>query len=165
MRYAYREDKNVCGYCKCILGKCKMTELMTQMAQLVAEVQGNNETIAELTNKVEELEAEVEDIGDIVAAGQCGENIFYALYSNGQLLLKGTGAMYDYDYDQNKSPFRGNHDIVKLVATEGITTIGEDAFNRCINLEFVTLPTTLTSIGSGAFLPGDEQVGYLSISR
>lgn len=158
--FDYREDKNVCGYCKCILGKCKVTELMAQMAQLIVEVQENNETIAELTNKVEELEAEVEDIGDIVAVGQCGENIFYALYSNGKLLLKGTGAMYDYDYDQNKSPFRGNNDIVKLVATEGITTIGEDAFNRCMNLEFVTLPTTLTSIGSGAFLPGDESMGY-----
>ena len=158
--FDYREDKNVCGYCKCILGKCKMTELMTQMAQLVAEVQGNNETIAELTNKVEQLEAEVEDIGDIVSVGQCGENIFYALYSNGKLLLKGTGAMYDYDYDQNKSPFRGNNDIVKAVITEGITTIGEDTFSRCMNLEFVTLPTTLTSIGSGAFLPGDESVGY-----
>lgn len=46
--YDYREDKNVCGYCKCILGKCKVTELMSQMAQLVAEVQENNETIAEL---------------------------------------------------------------------------------------------------------------------
>ena len=158
--YDYREDKNVCGYCKCILGKCKVTELMTQMAQLVAEVQENNETIAELTNKVEQLEAEVEDIGDIVSVGQCGENIFYALYSNGKLLLKGTGAMYDYDYDQNKSPFRGNNDIVKAVITEGITTIGEDTFSRCMNLEFVTLPTTLTSIGSGAFLPGDESVGY-----
>ena len=97
--YDYRENKNVCGYCKCILGKCKVTELMSQMAQLVAEVQENNETIAELTNKVEQLEAEVEDIGDIVSVGQCGENIFYALYSNGKLLLKGTGAMYDYDYD------------------------------------------------------------------
>ncbi len=43
--YDYREDKNVCGYCKCILGKCKVTELMSQMAQLVAEVQENNETI------------------------------------------------------------------------------------------------------------------------
>ena len=158
--FDYREDSNVCGYCKCILGKCKVTELMSQMAQLVAEVQENNETIAELTNKVEQLEAEVEDIGDIVSVGQCGENIFYALYSNGKLLLKGTGAMYDYDYDQNKSPFRGNNDIVKAVITEGITTIGEDTFSRCMNLEFVTLPTTLTSIGSGAFLPGDESVGY-----
>ena len=126
------------------------------MAQLVAEVQENNETIAELTNKVEQLEAEVEDIGDIVSVGQCGENIFYALYSNGKLLLKGTGAMNDYDYDQNKSPFRGNNDIVKAVITEGITTIGEDTFSRCMNLEFVTLPTTLTSIGSGAFMPADE---------
>lgn len=158
--FDYREDSNVCGYCKCILGKCKVTELMSQMAQLVAEVQENNETIAELTNKVEQLEADVEDIGDIVSVGQCGENIFYALYSNGKLLLKGTGAMYDYDYDQNKSPFRGNNDIVKAVITEGITTIGEDTFSRCMNLEFVTLPTTLTSIGSGAFLPGDESVGY-----
>ena len=158
--FDYREDSNVCGYCKCILGKCRVTELMSQMAQLVAEVQENNETIAELTNKVEQLEAEVEDIGDIVAVGQCGDNIFYALYSNGKLLLKGTGAMYDYDYDQNKSPFRGNNDIVKAVITEGITTIGEDTFSRCMNLEFVTLPTTLTSIGSGAFLPGDESVGY-----
>ena len=158
--FDYREDSNVCGYCKCILGKCKVTELMSQMAQLVAEVQENNETIAELTNKVEQLEAEVEDIGDIVSVGQCGENIFYALYSNGKLLLKGTGAIYDYDYDQNKSPFRGNNDIVKAVITEGITTIGEDTFSRCMNLEFVTLPTTLTSIGSGAFLPGDESVGY-----
>ena len=158
--FDYREDSNVCGYCKCILGKCKVTDLMAQMAQLIAEVQENNETIAELTNKVEELEAEVEDIGDIVSVGQCGENIFYALYSNGKLLLKGTGAMYDYDYDQNKSPFRGNNDIVKAVITEGITTIGEDTFSRCMNLEFVTLPTTLTSIGSGAFLPGDESVGY-----
>ena len=158
--YDYREDKNVCGYCKCILGKCKVMELMSQMAQLVAEVQENNETIAELTNKVEQLETEVEDIGDIVSVGQCGENIFYAIYSNGKLVLKGTGAMYDYNYDDNKSPFRGNHDIVKAVITEGITTIGEDTFSRCMNLEFVTLPTTLTSIGSGAFLPGDESVGY-----
>ena len=36
--FDYREDSNVCGYCKCILGKCKVTDLMAQMAQLIAEV-------------------------------------------------------------------------------------------------------------------------------
>ena len=86
----YREDANVCGYCKCILGKCKITELMSQMAQLIAEVQENNQTIEELTNKVEELTAEVEDIGDVILAGQCGDNVYYVLYSNGKVLLKGT---------------------------------------------------------------------------
>ena len=36
--FDYREDSNVCGYCKCILGKCKVTELMSQMAQLIVEM-------------------------------------------------------------------------------------------------------------------------------
>lgn len=154
--YDYREDKNVCGYCKCILGKCKVTELMSQMAQLVAEVQENNETIVDLTNKVEQLEAEVEDIGDIVSAGQCGENAYYALYSNGKVLVKGTGAMYDYDLESNRSPFYRNDAVSSLVVSEGITTVGKDAFERCLNLETVSLPTTLTSIGNSAFMPADE---------
>lgn len=95
--YDYREGANVCGYCKCILGKCKVTELMSQMAQLIVEVQENNRTIEELTNKVEELTAEVEDIGDVILAGQCGDNVYYVLYSNGKVLLKGSGPMYEYD--------------------------------------------------------------------
>lgn len=145
----YREDKNVCGYCKCILGKCKVTELMSQMAQLVAEVQENNETIAELTNKVEQLEAEVEDIGDIVSAGQCGENAYYALYSNGRLLLHGSGATYDYEI--GRSPFWENENIRSLVISDGITAIGSSVFERCSNMATASLPTSLTEIGKRAF--------------
>ena len=156
--FDYREDSNVCGYCKCILGKCKVTELMSQMAQLIVEVQENNETIAELTNKVEELEAEVEDIGDIVAAGQCGENVFYAMYSNGKVLLKGSGDTYDYG-SSNRSPFYRNDDIKRVVISEGVTSVGDDLFIRCLNLESASLPTTVTSIGSTAFMPADEMIG------
>ena len=156
--YDYREDTNVCGYCKCILGKCKVTDLMAQMAQLIVEVQENNETIAELTNKVEELEAEVEDIGDIVSAGQCGENVFYALYSNGKVLLKGTGPTYDYS-SSGRSPFFRNDAVKNVVISEGVTTVGNDLFIRCLNLESASLPTTVTSIGSTAFMPADEMIG------
>ena len=154
----YREDANVCGYCKCILGKCKVTDLMAQMAQLIAEVQENNETIEELTNKVEELTAEVEDIGDIVAAGQCGENVFYAMYSNGKVLLKGSGTTYDYG-SSNRSPFYRNDAVKRVVISEGVTTVGDDLFIRCLNLESASLPTTVTSIGSTAFMPADETMG------
>ena len=156
--YDYREDANVCGYCKCILGKCKVTDLMAQMAQLIAEVQENNETIEELTNKVDQLEAEVEDIGDIVAAGQCGENVFYAMYSNGKVLLKGTGDTYDYG-SSNRSPFYRNDDVKSVVISEGVTSVGDDLFIRCLNLESASLPTTVTSIGSTAFMPADETMG------
>lgn len=167
--YDYREDKNVCGYCKCILGKCKMTELMSQMAQLVAEVQENNETIAELTNKVEQLEAEVEDIGDIVAVGQCGENIFYALYSNGKLLLKGTGDMYDYDSplspSGNDSPFFNNQNIKNVIVSDGITDIGVYAFRYCDELETASLPGTLTKISDFAFYPHPDESAVPTTAR
>lgn len=153
--YDYREDANVCGYCKCILGKCKVTELMAQMAQLIVEVQENNQTIEELTNKVDELTAEVEDIGDVILAGQCGDNVYYVLYSNGKVLLKGTGPMYEYN-SSDRSPFYRNDAVKNVVVSEGITSVGYDAFLRCMNLESASLPSTLTYIGSGAFMPADE---------
>ena len=156
--YDYREDKNVCGYCQCILGKCKVTEMLAQMAQMTAEMQETNTTIEALTNKVAELEAEVEDIGDVVEAGQCGENIYYVRYSNGKVLMKGTGAMYEYESPAH-SPFYRSDAVKTVIASDGITTICEDCFQRCMNLESVSLPATLNVIGSGAFMPDDTMMG------
>ena len=71
--FDYREDANVCGYCKCILGKCKVTEMQAQIAQLIAEMSEYNKIIAGLTNKIDELQIKVDDLtGDVVEAGQCG---------------------------------------------------------------------------------------------
>lgn len=153
--YDYREDKNVCGYCKCILGKCKVTELMSQMAQLVTEVQENNETIAELTNKVDTLQTEVDDIiGGIVEIGTCGENIHYVLYENGKLLLHGTGETYDYEI--GLSPFWENENIRSLVVSDGITKIGNSLFERCKNMASASFPASLTEIGERAFFMYDQ---------
>ena len=33
--FDYREDRNVCGYCQCILGKCKVTDMLAEMAQML----------------------------------------------------------------------------------------------------------------------------------
>ena len=153
--FDYREDSNVCGYCKCILGKCKVTELMSQMAQLIAEVQENNETIAELTNKVDTLQTEVDDIiGGIVEIGTCGENIHYVLYENGKLLLHGTGETYDYEI--GRSPFWENENIRSLVVSDGITKIGNSLFERCKSMALASFPTSLTEIGERAFFMYDQ---------
>lgn len=157
--FDYREDANVCGYCRCILGKCRVTEMLAQLAQIEADMQEYTETIETLTNKVEELEAEVEDIGDVVEAGQCGENIYYVRYSTGKVLLRGTGDMYEYDIQTNPSPFYRSDAVKTVVISNGITGLSDDAFERCLNLESVSLPTTLISIGSGAFMPADEMMG------
>lgn len=148
--YDYREDKNVCGYCKCILGKCRVTEMLAQLAQIEADISEYNETVQALTTQVETLQTEVDDIiGGIVEIGTCGENIHYVLYENGKLLLHGTGETYDYEI--GRSPFWEREDIRSLVIGEGITAIGSSVFERCPNMATASLPTSLTEIGKRAF--------------
>lgn len=50
----------------------------------------------------------------------------------------------------SEGTFAGS-DITELVIPEGVTSIGDYAFYGCRNLEKVTLPSTLRSIGKGAF--------------
>ena len=47
-------------------------------------------------------------------------------------------------------------DIKGVVISEGIKTIGENAFNRCINITHITLPSTIENVGEGAFHCGDN---------
>ena len=155
--YDYREDSNVCGYCKCILGKCKVTEMQSQLAQLIAEMEDYNDTIAGLTNKVDMLQTKVDDLtGDIIETGELGEDIYYVLYSNGRLLLRGTGATYDYDSpltdNPQESPFKKNLDVKNIVVSSGITSIGAFTFPNCDNLETISLPNTITKIGRNALV-------------
>ncbi len=160
--YDYREDRNVCGYCRCILGKCKVTDMLAQLAQITAEIQGYNDTVAELTNKVDALQTEVDDIiGGIVEIGSCGENIHYVLYENGKLLLHGSGETFNYEIGQ--SPFWENENIKSLVVSDGITKLGNSLFERCRSMASASFPASLTEIGERAFFMYN-QGGITSLS-
>lgn len=157
----YRSDENKCGYVKCILGKCRVSEILLKMEQIDTLLAAYNKQISDLQYTVDLLQTKVDDLtGDIAATGQCGEDIYYVLYSNGKLLLRGTGAMYDYDSD-NRSPFRDNETIKTLVVSSGITYLGEDAFMDTVNLTEVSLPDSLTSIADSAFMQSDDRIGYV----
>ena len=157
----YRSDENKCGYVKCILGKCRVSEMLLKMEQIDTLLAAYNKQISDLQYTVDLLQTKVDDLtGDIIETGQCGEDIYYVLYSNGKLLLRGTGAMYDYDSD-NRSPFRDNETIKTLVVSSGITHLGEDAFMDAVNLTSATLPDSLTSIADSAFMQSDDRIGYV----
>lgn len=82
-------------------------------------------------------------------SGQCGENLYWA-YGNHTLTITGTGAMYDYNEDNLPwMLFRDTTDAIIL--PQGITHIGNNAFNGFVKLTRVDLPQTLTSIGTNAF--------------
>ena len=83
-----------------------------------------------------------------MAPGQCGESMCYVLYDTGTLLLRGTGATYDYT--SHDSVFDQNDQIKEIVLSNGITGLGDRLFYHCANAKTVSLPATLTSIGIAA---------------
>ena len=91
----------------------------------------------------------------IIDCGCCGgegngENLSWTLDSNGLLTISGAGEMADYG--ENNSPWENNRNDIKAAnISEGVTSIGNYAFNRFSVLASVTIPDSVTSIGNYAF--------------
>lgn len=88
------------------------------------------------------------------ASGYTGDmkNASYKLYSDGELVISGTGVieMFDVYADESETlPLREK--IEKITVNEGITQLSYKAFSRFYNLESVSLPESLEVIEEGAF--------------
>ena len=80
------------------------------------------------------------------------DNLTWKLDADGTLTISGTGAMKDYNSDDNPSPASQKKDSVKKVVIEdGVTSIGDSAFSYCSSLTNITIPDSVTSIGDSAF--------------
>jgi len=147
----YRNNDSRCGYVRCILGKCRVTEMLSEMAKTNATLDELQKRLDAMNSQISELQTKVDDLtaGEILATGQCGENVYYVLYNSGKLLLRGSGATYDYEISD--SPFYESEEIKKLVVSEGITEIGNSIFERCSNMTMASFPNTLKRIGKRAF--------------
>ena len=87
-------------------------------------------------------------------SGACGENLTWTL-ENGTLTISGTGAMTNYmDYGDNITPwhsYSSSSSIISITIADGVTSIGDYAFEHFYNLTSVTIPNSVTSIGDRAF--------------
>ena len=85
----------------------------------------------------------------LAANNKCGDNATWKL-SGGTLTISGSGWMYGYD--SGDTPWYGQRQrITKVVVSDGITSIGLNAFRDCSNLKTVSLPKKLTHIFSFSF--------------
>ena len=84
--------------------------------------------------------------------GKCGDNVYYA-YDNDTKTLNifGTGAMEDYSNSMDIPWYSNRENIKKVVVSDGVTGIGNDAFYCCTSLESIEIPASVTSIGNYAF--------------
>lgn len=87
------------------------------------------------------------------ACGTLGENITWALDTEGVLHIDGNGAMGDYsDYSYNGSPLYPYRRSVESVDFSGkITYIGNYVFYECEKLTEIEIPGSVVSIGNSAF--------------
>ena len=79
------------------------------------------------------------------------DNLTWKLYADGTLTISGTGAMKDYNAADNLSPAYMNSNVKKVVIEDGVTSIGELAFYKCISLTNITIPDSVTCIEYAAF--------------
>ncbi len=118
-----------CRYC----GKCFSDEALTTQVDV-------QDLIIPALGTEEEQEA----------GGTCGESVTWTLYDNGTLTIRGTGAMEDYSITQ--APWITlSEDITSVVVEDGVSAIGEAAFEECRDLTSVVLASTVTDIGDYAF--------------
>lgn len=85
----------------------------------------------------------------ILDSGTCGESLTWVLDDSGVLTISGTGAMADYQ--SGYTPWYSyRNQITSLVIEEGVTYIGDNAFNG-VGLVEITIPASVTGIGETVF--------------
>ena len=92
-------------------------------------------------------------------SGKCGDNLSWTLDASGLLVITGSGDMWNWDScnwnienPNNASPWVWFFKIIKaIVLPEGLTSIGDYAFENCQELTGITIPSTMINIGNGAF--------------
>lgn len=81
--------------------------------------------------------------------GKCGDNVSYSFNaSTGVLRIYGTGEMYD---NEGYSPFNSNQEITTVVVEEGVTYVGQYAFEDCGALTEIKFADSVREIGVAAF--------------
>ena len=95
------------------------------------------------------------DGSEEVASGNVTDTITWKLDILGVLTISGTGAIPDYDLDNNiRAPWYTeeiSNEIRTVVFDGNITRIGKQAFRLLDNLNSVTIPGTVKEIGEAAF--------------
>lgn len=97
-------------------------------------------------------------------SGAVSDTINWAIDSNYNLTITGTGAMPDYTAETDR-PWNAYKALTKTITVgEGITSVGKQSFSYFTGLESISLSDTVTTLGYDCFAY-DGTVPYLRMSK
>lgn len=105
---------------------------------------------------VSENDTYIELLASDIASGTCGaegSNISWKISSTGTLTISGSGEMNDYTYTGRPTwyEYHEGGTVKKIVISDGITKIGDYAFDLFYNVRSVSISDTVEEIGECAF--------------
>ncbi len=121
---------------------------------------------------------------DLIELSNCGDNLTWTI-ENRRLIISGDGPMWNFGNKDEGSTAKGNTaaeygsdapwsdaDFRYVEIGEGVTSIGRMAFSRVSYIEYISMPSTLMTVDSKAFLPCEivyfmmpEENPYLSVDH
>ena len=90
-------------------------------------------------------------VASAAAQGTCGTNLIWSLDDTGTLTISGSGEMQDWENSSDVPWNNVKSSIISVVISEGVSSIGESAFQYCSSLERIYILDSVTSIGGYAF--------------
>ncbi len=91
------------------------------------------------------------DAAEVVASGECGDNLTWTLTDDGTLTISGEGEMDDWELYTKVPWYTMREEISAIIIEEGVASIGGYAFHDHDGFTDIELPKSLTSIGKHAF--------------
>ena len=88
---------------------------------------------------------------EVIASGQCGDQVIWELTLDYTLIVSGNGPMWDFTPvgDQPADDYKKK--IKSIVIEPGVTSVGICSFPRCRELESISFGPDVQSIGDNAF--------------
>lgn len=93
----------------------------------------------------------IKNISNMLDIGYCGESLTWILYNNGELVIDGTGEMWNWEHSSFAPWDSRRNSIKKVTIGDSVTTIGNYAFFSCRSLGRVEIGSGVTHIGDYAF--------------